>query len=124
VADVEKILRLVSEGALTPEEADEILAAIAARDENADEPLPDARPPVEAGSPSAGGHHLRIQVTEGGRQVVNLRVPMNIYGWASSLLPGLPEEYADRIRGAISSGERGPILDINDDGSRVLIVTE
>ena len=57
--------------------------------------------------------------------MINLRVPMNIAGWATALLPGLPDEYADRIRGAMASGERGPILDINgDDGSRVLIVSE
>ena len=116
MADVEKILRLVSEGALSPEEADEILGALSGPSTASRE----QEPPVS----TAGGRHLRIQVTEGGRQVVNMRVPMNIAGWASALLPGLPEEYADRIRGAMSSGERGPILEINDDGSRVLIVSE
>jgi hypothetical protein len=119
VADVEKILRLVSEGVLSAEEADEILSAIAAQAE------PASAEPQPISTPTTGsGRHLRIQVSEDGRQVVNLRVPMNIAGWASALLPGLPEEYADRIRGAMSSGERGPILEINDDGSRVLIVSE
>lgn len=122
MADVDKILRLVSEGVLSPEEADEILGAVESR---ADGPANrSAEPAPDAHATAGGGRHLRIQVSEGGRQVVNLRVPMNIAGWATAVLPGLPEEYADRIRGAMSSGERGPILDINDDGSRVLIVTE
>jgi hypothetical protein len=122
VADVEKILRLVSEGVLSPEEADEILSAVATGPEHQADP--DVEPAPDARETAGSGRHLRIQVSEGGRQVVNLRVPMNIAGWASAFLPGLPEEYADRIRGAMSSGERGPILDINDNGSRVLIVSE
>jgi hypothetical protein len=123
VADVDKILRLVAEGVLTPEEADEILSA------TADEPI-SPTPPAEPAEPvqtrsRSGGRHLRIEVSEGGKRVVNLRVPMNIAGWASSFLPGLSDEAADRIRGAASTGERGPILDINgEDGSRVLIVSE
>jgi hypothetical protein len=68
--------------------------------------------------------HLRIQVTERGRPVVNLRVPMNIAGWASAYLPGLSEENAVRIRSAIDSGVRGPIIDIGDGDDRVLITSE
>jgi hypothetical protein len=65
-------------------------------------------------------------VTERGKKVVNLRVPMNVVGWAGSLLPGLSDEQTDRIRGALASGQFGPIVDItdDDDGSRVLIVSE
>ena len=114
MADVEKILRLVAEGVLTAEEADEILAATSVGD-------------AETKSEAARGRarHLRVEVSDGGRRVVNLRVPMNIAGWASAFLPGLSDDYADRIRSAVASGERGPILDINDDdGSRVLIVSE
>jgi hypothetical protein len=111
VADVDKILRLVAEGVLTPDEADEILSAMAGPDPQ----------PAQTGT----ARHLRIEVSEGGKKVVNLRVPMNIAGWASSFLPGLSDDHANRIRGAMASGERGPLLDINgDDGSRVLIVSE
>lgn len=114
MADVDKILQLVSEGVLSPEEADEILSAIAL-----------GKAAEKAPAATSGARHLRVEVSEGGRRVVNLRVPMNIAGWASSFLPGLSEDNTNRIRGAIASGERGPILDINsDDGSRVLIVSE
>ncbi len=111
MADVDKILKLVAEGVLTPAEADKILSAT-----EADDPQTTQR---------GAARHLRIEVREGGKRVVNLRVPMNIAGWASAFLPGLSDDHANRIRGAMASGERGPLLDINgDDGSRVLIVSE
>ena len=123
MADIDKILRLVADGVLTPAEADEILSATTER-RAADRPgerTQDATVAHERGA----GRQLRIEVSEGGKRVVNLRVPMNMAGCASSFLPGLSDEAAQRIRGALSSGERGPILDINGaDGSRVLIVSE
>lgn len=118
--DVAKILNLVAEGKLTAQEADEILAALNAREA-------DAAPESASGgnAQTAKTTHLRIEVTDGGRHVVNLRVPINIAGWASSFLPGLSEQDSDRIRGAVASGTRGTILDItDDDGSRVLITSE
>jgi hypothetical protein len=123
MADMEKILKLVSEGALTPEEADEILNALNASHEQ--EAAPEPPPAAKATSPTNDTpRHLRIQVTERGRPVVNLRVPMNIAGWASAYLPGLSEENTDRIRSAINSGVRGPIIDIGDGDDRVLITSE
>ena len=128
--DVEKILNLVAEGALTPEEADEILTALseshAARQQAQEAPRSAAPQPTQAEREQAQvlPSHLRILVTERGRSVVNLRVPMNIAGWASAYLPGLSDENADRIRSAIHSGQRGPIIDIGDGDDRVLITSE
>ena len=126
MADVDKILQLVADGVLSPEEADEILSATGdVRGGETATPPGDDPEPAAAQQRQGDGRQLRIEVSEGGKRVVNLRVPMNIAGWASSFLPGLSDEAADRIRGAVSSGERGPILDINgEDGSRVLIVSE
>lgn len=117
--DVTKILNLVAEGKLSAQEADEILAALNAREAGASSK---DTPPAAAAHKTT---HLRIEVTDGGRQVVNLRVPINIAGWASSFLPGLSDQDSDRIRGAVESGTRGTILDVtDDDGSRVLITSE
>ena len=119
MADLEKILRLVAEGALTPEEADEIIAALAGTGttRSAEPPTPPRDRPA--------GRQLRIEVSEGGRKVVNLRVPLNIAGLASAFVPGLSDQDSEHIREAIASGVRGPILDIGSaDGDRVLIVTE
>lgn len=126
MVDVEKILRLVAEGALTPEEADEILTALSASKTEAAAPEPPPTPQPAQATPSAqqAPRHLRILVTEHGRPVVNLRVPMNVAGWASNYIPGLSDQDADRIRGAIASGMRGSIIDIGDEDDRVLITSE
>ena len=120
---------LVAQGALTPEEADEILTALnaahAAEKQAREAPrIPPARHAGGTEQAQAQPRHLRILVTERGRSVVNLRVPMNIAGWASAYLPGLSDENADRIRSAINSGQRGPIIDIGDGDDRVLITSE
>ena len=121
MADIAKILALVSEGKLSAQEADEILAALNARPAEAADPAAQAAPSAQPQKTT----HLRIEVTDGGKHVVNLRVPINIAGWASAFLPGLSERDSDRIRGAAASGTRGTILDItDDDGSRVLITSE
>lgn len=126
--DVDKILNLVAQGALTPEEADEILSALNTAHEADRQPqlaAPQAQQTQAERERSQGTpRHLRILVTEKGRSVVNLRVPMNIAGWASAYLPGLSDENADRIRSAIASGERGAIIDIGDGDDRVLITSE
>ena len=111
MADVETILKLVAEGRLTPEDADEILNALnAANEPEAAEPATAHTPPQQARMQD-GPRHLRIQVTERGRPV-------------SAYLPGLSDENADRIRSAINSGQRGPIIDIGDGDDRVLITSE
>ena len=128
MADVDKILRLVEQGALSAAEADEILAAL-----NAAEPAGASAERTASGS-SAGDRsapagsqprHLRIEITDHGQRVVNLRVPINIASLAAGLVPGLPEAEAERIRASIRSGMRGPIVDVGtDDGERVLIISE
>jgi len=123
MADVAKILSLVAEGKLSAQEADEILSALNAQQSEASETSTGGQPGPPAQPKKST--HLRIEVTDGGRNVVNLRVPLNIAGWASNFLPGLSDQDSDRIRGAVASGNRGTILDITDkDGSRVLITSE
>ena len=132
--DVATILRLVEQGALSAEEADQILAALsstgtpkagqadadAGTDYTADA---EAEPAANGDRDQAG--HLRIEISERGRRVVNLRVPVNIASFAAGFVPGLPDDAAERIRSSIRAGLRGPIVDIaTDDGDRVLIVNE
>jgi hypothetical protein len=119
--DIAKILRMVEEGALTAEEADQILATLAG-------PRPEATAPT-AGEPATGdpdrARYLRVEITEGGRRVVNLRVPVNVASFAAGFVPGLPDDAAERIRQSIRDGLRGPVVDIaSGDGDRVLIVNE
>ncbi len=125
MADVAKILNLVAEGKLSAQEADEILSALSSQQAEAAEAGTGGQSAPQAKAQPTKSTHLRIEVTDAGRHVVNLRVPINIAGWASNFLPGLSDQDSDRIRGAVASGNRGTILDITDkDGSRVLITSE
>ena len=75
---------------------------------------------VEAGLTGVTrGRHLRIRVTERGRQVVNLSIPIGFVDGALSFVPGIGGDQADRIREAVRSGAVGPILDLEEpDGTR------
>ncbi len=142
---LDDVLRLVAEGRLTAEEAAPILAAL-------DERVPDAPPagpgaPTGAGSEPPGGfgsnpppgsasaasaagsrgdgpRTLRIEVTDAGRPVVNLRLPIAVGKLALDRIPGLPAEHVSRVREALLSGYRGSVLEVDDDGDGVRIILE
>ena len=77
-----------------------------------------------AGMPSRGGRQLRIRVTERGRQVVNLRIPIGFVETALKFVPGLGGDQAQRIRDAVQAGAIGPILDVEDpDGEGGVLIS-
>ena len=119
----ERVLRLVSDGHLTAEEAGPILDALANRPPTPPGPPPAQEPP----SPDEGpGRALRIQVFERGRAVVNLRVPLALGRAAIGRVPGISEQTSERIREAIAAGIKGPIIEVEDedDGDGVKIAIE
>jgi hypothetical protein len=143
--ELETILRLVAEGHLSADEAAPIIAALTrpaaaasersrrhervGRVEAARERAEEARLRADAlraeRRGGRGGRQVRIRVTERGRQVVNLRIPLTFADLALRAVPGLGEEQAGRIRAAIDSGTLGPIVDVEDeDGDGVLISVE
>jgi hypothetical protein len=67
---------------------------------------------------------IRIEVSDQGRKVVNLRVPLALGRAALDRIPGLSESVTDRVREALASGITGPIVDIDDEGDGVRIVIE
>ncbi len=126
---LDQVLRLVAEGRLSAAEAEPILAALAGGGV-ADAPEPAGRP---AATPSddestAGrrrGRVARIQVSEGGRSSVDLRIPLSLGRFGLSSIPGLSGTIAERLREAVDQGETGPILEVADeDGDGVRIVIE
>jgi hypothetical protein len=142
--ELETVLRLVADGTLTPEQASPIIEALT-RAEQSDEPrgIPDrlgrrlerarrraerARERFEDVHAEAGadrGRRLRIRVTEHGRQVVNLRIPIGFVDAALNFVPGIGGEQSERIREAVRAGAVGPIVDVEDpDGDGVLISVE
>jgi hypothetical protein len=151
--ELETVLRLVAEGTLTAEQAAPIIEALtraerAERDahgrrherhadrvsrhvdrvrrrvERAYERAEHARANAEERG-ILRGRHLRIRVTEHGRQVVNLRIPIGFVDTALGFVPGIGGEQSERIREAVASGAVGPIIDVEDeDGDGVLISVE
>jgi len=124
---LERVLELVASGRLTAEEAAPILDALEAK----------SRPVAGAGSATnttageAGGEpapkarYARVEVRESGRRVVDLRVPISLGRFALSRVPGLSSQQIADVEEAVTSGARGPILDVEDaDGDGVRIVLE
>ena len=145
--ELDTILGLVADGKLTPDQAAPIIEALT-RAEQATESdglhgriersVAAAQRRVErvqerferaherAEEPATGrGRQLRIRVTERGRQVVNLRIPIGFVDTALKFVPGIGGDQSERIRDAVRAGSIGPIVDVEDpDGSGVLISLE
>jgi hypothetical protein len=150
--ELDTILRLVAEGKLSAEEADPIIDALtrahdiegdaadhvgrADRHVNRvnrhldrvhrriDRAFEEAEQRIDRAAGSSG-RHLRIRVTERGRQVVNLQIPIGLVEGALHFVPGLGSDQRDRVREAVRSGAIGPIVDVEDeDGGGVLITVE
>jgi len=125
-AAFDRVLRLVAEGRLTVEEAGPILDALDgtadAADETADETAAHQdRPGQPAGAPARA---LRVEVTEAGRTVINLRIPLSLGRAAISQVPGISEATSDRIREAVAAGIKGSIVEVDEGGDGVRISIE
>jgi hypothetical protein len=124
----DRVLRLVAEGRLTADEAAPILDALAARSA-----VPGGATAAPADEPAGrtdaqerrGVRFARIEVREGGRRVVDLRIPTSLGRFALNRVPGLSTDQISQLEQAITSGALGPILDVEDtDGDGVRIVLE
>jgi hypothetical protein len=117
----DRVLRLVSEGHLSAEEAGPILDALANRPPRPPD-TPSPRSPGERDE--IAGQALRIEVRERGRTVVNLRVPLALGRAAIGRVPGISEMTSERIREAIAAGIKGPVVEVEEDGDGVRISIE
>ena len=132
---LEQVLRLVAEGRLSADDAGPILDALgddargsersgqagagADRGDHRDEASSDG-PPAGPGGVSA----IRIEVTDAGRRVVNLRVPISLGRMALDRIPGLSMSTADLVRRALAENRTGTLLAVDDDGDGVRISLE
>ena len=129
---LEGVLRLLAEGRLTAEEAGPIIDALddrsaAPRDGTRDSGPATPRPADRgrrARADDSPARILRVQVTEQGRTVINLRIPLSLGRAAISQVPGISEATSDRIREAIEAGVKGSILEVDDAGDGVRISIE
>jgi hypothetical protein len=132
---LERVLKLVAQGRLTAAEAAPILDALAAASDAVARGkaavksaiaettyVPSEQAQADDGRPA---RFARIQVIEGGRRAVDLRVPIGLGKLALARVPGLSGEHLSEVQDAIRTGSRGPILDVQDaDGDGVRIVLE
>jgi hypothetical protein len=125
------ILRLVAEGKLSADEAAPIIEALS---------LPPLRGADQARAHSEHEDHaarhgmhgegrerrrIRIQVSERGRRVVDLRIPLAFAAVAARAVPGIPDSYASLIERAVQEETLGAIVDTEDEnGDGVLITLE
>jgi len=125
-----QVLRLVAEGRLTADEAGPILDALDTRAIDDDAPTTRTTGRPASGSSSkpstdgGGARAIRIEISDHGRKVINLRVPLALGRAALDRIPGLSDATAERVREAIVSGIKGPIVDLDDEGDGVRIVIE
>jgi len=146
---LDDVLRLVAEGRLSPEEAAPIVDALASARQAADqaraaggaaraaaraaadaarigfdERRQDSPRPGDPSSPPGSPRRLRVQVRDGGRTVVDLKLP-GILAELAGAVPGIPAAYAEQVREALRTGLRGSIVDVTDeDGSGVTITID
>jgi hypothetical protein len=112
------ILRLVAEGTLSPEEAAPIIDALTRA-------AGVAPPPDPPAATRSSGRRVRIRVSEKGRHVVDVRVPLGLASMAARMVPGIPDRYADLITQAAATNTLGTIVDAEDEnGDGVLISLE
>lgn len=124
---LDRVLQLVADGRLTAEEAGPILAALDQRSNAGSRGAPTGTGPDAGndGEPGRNPRWARIEVRESGRRVVDLRIPISLGRFALSRVPGLSKEQISEVEAAVTSGARGPILDVEDpDGDGVRIVLE
>jgi hypothetical protein len=118
-----KILKMVEEGKITPEDGAKLLAA-----------LGDSRPGSQASSnlPKGGARWLRVRVTDGatGKSKVNVNLPIGLVGVglkiAGRFAPEANVPEMQELAEAIKAGAMGKIVDVMDDedGEHVEVFVE
>ena len=135
-----RILNMLQEGQITPEQAAQLLQAIdeppAGRNRTAREaapaqaPVPDHFPPP--GEPGKQPHWLRVRVSnmDTGRPKVNIRLPISLVGiglkMGKQFAPEMEGLDFNELMKAIQDGELGTFIDVMDeeDGEHVEVFLE
>jgi hypothetical protein len=122
--ELEALLRLVSEGRLTVEEAAPIVAALQDKARWEGRAPADEKRRAGPAQEVLSGRKLRIFVAESGHAVVDMLIPLAAAGFAIDQVPGLSPDHRNRIVEAIQGGRTGPILEVSDHGDEVRLAIE
>ncbi|HZP95297.1 MAG TPA: hypothetical protein VFC31_03030 [Candidatus Limnocylindria bacterium] len=127
-----QVLRLLAEGKIDSEQAYRLLRALGDIDDGARH-APPPPPPPRAGTsvPGSRGRILRIRVTEGGEQKVNVAIPLAIARigkmklGSSGLVRGHLSKFGIDLDELLRSIDfPGRVVDVADDEDRVEIFVE
>jgi hypothetical protein len=123
---LEHVLRLVAEGRISAEQAAPILDALGAEGGGSADAGPSEPASGETATNAGYGpaKAIRIEVSDKGRKVVNLRIPIPLGRLALDRIPGLGGDHGDLVRQALADGRVGPLLELDDDGDGVRIAIE
>ena len=127
-----QVLKLLAEGKIDSEQAYRLLRALGDIDDRPKNGPPPPPPPAgHPGHPGARGRILRIKVTEGGEQKVNVAIPLAIARigkmklGSSGLIRGHLSKFGIDLDELLRSIDfPGRIVDIADDDDRVEIFVE
>jgi hypothetical protein len=134
-----RVLRMVAEGKISPEEAADLLEAIQSSSaprspEPASMPEPPSPPAFESRELRLRrrGRFLVIHVKEGGDNKVNVRIPLNLTRAAGKFIPRSAQTYLNKYEinlqeflDDISETEGGgTLLEVRDGDNKVLIAVE
>jgi len=126
-----KILNLVQQGKITPQEGIRLLEALdKSRQPQPSFPTPQPPPPPIFGS--GGPRWLRVRVTDtaSGKVRVNVRLPVTVLSagvkMGARFSPEIKQEQMGEILDAIRAGEVGQVVDVynDEDGEHVEVLLE
>jgi|SRR5947209_1679537 len=127
-----RILRMVAEGKLSPEEAADLLEAVQSPAQEEEATMMPGRNP----SMVMRGHRRRsrclvIHVREGSENKVNLRIPISLTRAAGKFIPRQATQYLSKYEinlndfvEDLAEAEGGTILEIREGDNKVLIAVE
>jgi hypothetical protein len=117
-----RILKMIEEGKITPEEGAKLLSALGDKKKTS--------PPKSPGMTSARWFRVRVTDSETGRSKVNVNIPMGLVNVGMKMGARFIPEDADvdieELFEQIRSGAHGKILEVSneEDGERVEIFIE
>ncbi len=126
-----KILNLVQQGKITPQEGIRLLEAL--DKSRAPQPsFPTPQPPPPPNFVPGGPRWLRVRVTDtvSGKTRVNVRLPVTVLSagvkMGARFSPEIKQEQMGEILDAIRAGEIGQVVDVynDEDGEHVEILLE
>lgn len=122
-----RILQMIQNGKITPEEGVRLLEAL----EKSDDRQPQGRSPSQ-GNETRQPRWMRVVITDlkTNREKVNIRLPANVidagYKMGARYTPNLNAATSNKILEALRMGETGKVIDVcdNDACERVVITFE